>query len=299
MNIIRKMLAGSRKVWVVTAGALVLFGLYFLLAYIRTNGFSGLSPALPLFLAGGAVSGLLSTACFSAWVYEDSDMRGEDAGLWAFIVFAATPFIGLLIYFLRRQDIKRACVSCGSKISVRANYCENCGEQVEKKEELIMQKTTHHIYYIVIGAAAMLLLLISLVGFIITAAVSGNVNSNVSSGSRVWNRGAITMSVETNFNGVWKLKFKKASDGFIKETKMKIEDHTTQYLSADIKCGNVPEGASLTLWLVQGETAQSYDVTSLDAPLEIPLDGFENGRMFVRLEINGVTNVESYISIMD
>lgn len=59
----------------------------------------------------------------------------------------------------------------------------------------------------------------------------------------------------------------------------------------------VPEGASLTLWLVQGGVSRSIDVTSLSKPLEYPLQDFENGTVHVRLQINGVEDTVSEISV--
>ena len=78
---------------------------------------------------------------------------------------------------------------------------------------------------------------------------------------------------------------------------MTIADADTQLLCADISCGTVPDGATLVLWLVQGEVAKSVDVTNLSGPLEYPLNEFENGRIFVRLQINGVENTVSEIYI--
>ena len=65
------------------------------------------------------------------------------------------------------------------------------------------------------------------------------------------------MNYDTYLNGVWKLDFRSASDGFVKEQNMMIEDANTQMLHADISCGTVPDGASLILWLVQGDVSKS------------------------------------------
>ena len=78
---------------------------------------------------------------------------------------------------------------------------------------------------------------------------------------------------------------------------MTITDQDTQLLYADISCGTVPEGASLVLWLVQKDNAISVDVTNLSEPLKYPLNEFENGKVRVRLEINGVKNTVSEIYI--
>lgn len=78
---------------------------------------------------------------------------------------------------------------------------------------------------------------------------------------------------------------------------MTITDADTQLLYADISCGTVPDGATLVMWLVQGEVAKSIDVTELSETLEYPLHEFENGKIYVRLQINGVKNTVSEIYI--
>lgn len=68
-------------------------------------------------------------------------------------------------------------------------------------------------------------------------------------------------------------------------------------LHADISCETVPDGASLTLWLVQGDVSKSFDVTNLSDPLEYSLSEFENGKIHVRLQINGVEDTISEIYV--
>lgn len=274
---------------------LLRFGLYFL----KSGGFEGLSMLLPMLLFCFVLFAVLTTVFFAVWVYQDCKMRGDDPVVWVIIIFAASPFIGLLVYFLRRPEMKKGCPACGRRISPEAKYCEACGAYVESMEDMrIMEKKkTHHLGLIAAGVVSIVLMLGSLGAFIASAAAGDYVNSDVASDERVWNLGVITMETSTYFGGVWKLDFKSASDGYIEEQKMKIEDADSQVLSADISCGTVPENAELILWLVQGDTAQSVDVTDLSEPLEYPLDDFENGKLRVRLQINGVKDVSSEISI--
>ena len=159
------------------------------------------------------------------------------------------------------------------------------------------RKGTHHLKFIISGIVSMVLMLACLTGFILSAAVGDGINTNAASNDRVWNLGVINMNYNTYQNDVWKLNFSSASDGFIKEQHMMIADADTQLLHADISCGTVPEGSALVLWLVQGDTAKSIDVTSLSEPLEYPLHEFENGKIYVRLQINGVENTVSEIYI--
>ena len=49
--------------------------------------------------------------------------------------------------------------------------------------------------------------------------------------------------------------------------------------------------------LVQADVTKFVDVTNLSEPLKYPLDEFENGKIYVRLQINGVENTVSEIYI--
>lgn len=240
------------------------FGIYFL----KSDGFSGLSMMLPVLLICFIIFALCTSALFATWVYLDCRKRGDDPVLWAIVVFAATPFIGLLIYFLRRSEIKTTCPACGQRISVKANYCEKCGTHIEKEDDCIIEKQgTHHLKFIIAGIVSMALMLVCLTSFIISAATGNGINTNVASNGRVWNLGTISMNYNTYLNDVWKLDFKTASDGFVKEQNMTIADADVQLLYADISCGTVPDESTLVLWLVQGDTAKSIDVTNLSEPL--------------------------------
>ena len=92
---------------------------------------------------------------------------------------------------------------------------------------------------------------------------------------------------------IWKLDFRSASDGFVKEQNMMVDDAETQMLHADISCETVPDGASLTLWLVQGDVSKSFDVTNLSDPLEYSLSEFENGKIHVRYHFRNLCEIIS------
>ena len=279
---------------------LLFFILRFTLFYIRSDGFSGLSMLLPILLLCFILFAIGMSASFAAWVYMDCKKRGDDAILWTLVIIIATPFIGLLIYFLRRPEIKRSCPACGHRISLRAKYCEECGVQITTNNEVfkvMVNRKTHHLGLIITGTICMVLAVLCLTGFIVTAATGNGVNSDVTSNERIWNLGVITNNRDAYVNGVWNLNFRHASDGFVEEVTMSIHDPEKEYLHADITCVNVPEGSSLTLWLVQDDTVRSVDVTSLSEPLEYSLAEFAEGDIFVRLQINGVENVNSEISI--
>ena len=170
------------------------FGLYFL----KSDGFSGLSMLLPILLLLFILFALCTAAFFAAWVYQDCKKRGDDPVLWAIVVFIATPFMGLLIYFLRRSEIKATCPACGHRISLKAKYCEECGTHIENREAngVMVKQGTHHLKFIAAGIVSMVLMLMCLTGFIVSAATGNGVNTNVASNDRVWNLGVISMTVK-------------------------------------------------------------------------------------------------------
>ncbi len=290
----------KKNKFVLYIGVLVIIMLIFLrfgLYFIKSDGFNGLSMLYPAMIFCSIFFALCTCTFFAAWVYQDCKRRGDDPVVWAVVVFAVSPFIGLLIYFLRRSEVKTVCAACRHRISVTANYCEACGTKIEKEEHQMMAKQgTHHLTFILCGIVSMALMLVCLTGFIVSAASGSGINTDVASGDRVWNMGVI-LDYGTYRNGVWKLHVKSASDGFVKEKRMTVTDADTQTLYADISCGTVPEGATLILWLVQEDVVKSVDVTNLSEPLAYPLNEFENGKVHVRLQINGVEDTDSEIYI--
>lgn len=295
----KKSNVGKLFLGIVIAIAVMVLGLRFGLYYLRSDGFSGLSMMLPFLLIGTILSFLLMSCSFAAWVYQDCKKRNDDGVLWAILVFFTTPFIGLLVYFLRRSEIKANCPACKHFVSPRAKYCEECGTQLENMEEIIEMKTkhTHHMNYIIMGIICMGLTVTCLTTFIVSAASGQGYNSYVTSSDRVWNLGGIRMNHNTHLNGVWKLNFKSASNGFVSQENMTIGNAEENFLYADIACNTVPENATLILYLVQEDIVKSIDVTNLSEPLQYSLSEFENGEIQVRLQINGVKNAVSEIYI--
>jgi len=271
----------------------------FVLFYFRSDGFSGMSMIFPLLAIGILIFALITSGFFAAWVYQDCKKRNDDGILWAVIIFITTPLIGLLIYFLCRCEMKQSCDACGHLVSLRAKFCEECGSKIERREEMkdMEMKRTHHINYIVMGTISMTLMITCLACFVMSALSGKGINSDITSDDRIWNIGGISMNYQTMTDGVWTLDFRSASDGFIKQEDMMINNAGTDVLHAEISCDTVPDNSRLTLYLVQGDLVKSFDVTSLSEPLEYSLHEFENGEIHVRLLIEGVEDVISQIYI--
>ena len=109
-----------------------LLALQLALLWAVSDGWSGIRASLPLLGAGALLSALACAALFAAWVRADCRRRGEDEVLWPLVVVLTTPLIGLLVYFLRRAEVRRPCPACGHKVGLRAKYCEECGAKLDR-----------------------------------------------------------------------------------------------------------------------------------------------------------------------
>lgn len=120
-----------------------------------------------------------------------------------FIVFVVTPFIGLLVYGIRRKEDKSKCMTCGFQINKKANYCEYCGTKQEKTEEINMLKKKIVNKYMVIGILAAVLMLGCITSFTVLAYSSDSIVDK-----KEINMGIISMKYEYKRNNEWKLDFK-------------------------------------------------------------------------------------------
>lgn len=150
---------------------------------------------------------------------------------------------------------------------------------------------------LIAGCVSFALLVACLGAGIASVAAGTSINTDVTSPEQVWNLGVIQMDRSTVLGGVWRLEFARASEGFVAGEKLALSDPSAQQLHAQVTCGSAPEGTSLVLWLVQGDVVQSVDVTHLEEELTLPLDAFQAGEIWVRLQINGVQNCSSEICI--
>ena len=280
------------------AAVLLLLALQFALRCAVSDGWSGIHVSLPLLGGGALLLALASASLFAAWVRVDCKRRGEDEVLWPLVVVLTTPLIGLLVYFLRRAEPRCPCPACGHAVRLRAKYCEECGAHIEQQEEESMtQFVPHHGKLLLAGCVSFAMLLACLGAGVASVAAGTGINTDVTSPEQVWNLGVIQMDRSTLLDGVWRLEFHRASEGFVAGEKLVLADPASQKLHAKIACDSAPEGTSLVLYLVQGDAVRSLDVTRLEGELELPLDAFQAGEIWVRLQINGVQDCDSEIRI--
>ena len=240
---------------------------------------------------------ILTYVFFAIWIYKDCKIRGESPLLWLLLFTFVSNFLGLIIYLIVRKEKKQVCKSCGCLISSSAKYCESCGLAIENSNDIQQFKQTSNRKYIIAGIVSFCMIFICVIAIIITGLTGFLGETNVISKFEIWNTGFETISRENKSQNSWDLSLKSATEGFVKETKMDITNPDEQVLYLEATCDITKEGGNLMLWIVQGDTVKSIDVTNLGEVLEYPLNEFEKGEVFVRLQINNVKNVKSNIII--
>lgn len=243
---------------------------------------------------------ILTCVFFIIWIYKDCKARGEGPLmwiLWVFLMLLTSPFLGIIIYLIVRKEKKYVCKSCGNLVSSYAKYCETCGVTLQNENDIQRCKQNSSRKYMIAGISSFAMIFVIVVVAIITGLIGFATETNVKSEFEVWNSGFETFSTETNIGNNWNLTVKSASKGFIKEAKMEITNPEEQVLYLDATCELKEEDGNLILWLVQGDTTKSVDITKLSETLEYPLDEFKEGKIFVRVQINNVKNVKVKASI--
>ena len=79
-------------------------------------------PLLGLLL--GLVAG--SFVLFIGYINRDAKRRGMSPTLWTFVSILIPNALGILLYFVLRQPLRRACPQCGNAVQVEFNFCPRC-----------------------------------------------------------------------------------------------------------------------------------------------------------------------------
>ena len=79
----------------------------------------------PLFgiLAGGCAAAYL---LLIVYVNRDSKRRGMSPLLWSLVAILVPNLLGILLYFVLRQPLVRACPQCGNAVQTVFNFCPRC-----------------------------------------------------------------------------------------------------------------------------------------------------------------------------
>ena len=89
----------------------------------------------PLFMFIPMLMILASSILFAIWVYKDAEANGENGLLWLLVVLIVPNLLGIILYLLLVKREKQVrCENCRHMNSYRADYCEICGSQLNKRD---------------------------------------------------------------------------------------------------------------------------------------------------------------------
>jgi RNA polymerase subunit RPABC4/transcription elongation factor Spt4 len=82
-------------------------------------------------LVGIVAGGLLGCYCLLiGYVNRDAQRRGMSPLLWTVVAVVVTNGLGIILYFILRQPLQRACPQCGSAVKSGFNFCPQCSGQL-------------------------------------------------------------------------------------------------------------------------------------------------------------------------
>ncbi len=244
-------------------------------------------PLLLLLLAGTLLFFLIAMGCGGFWVYQDCKLRGEEPVLWV-LLCALSYFLILPVYLFRRPKQRALCPECRHPLAKGDRFCTVCGASAQNP---VAPPKHHHSAYFLTAILSFILSILCLAGFVYTFfSFAGDLIDQ--------GRQDVTiLSQESLIGGVWTVSFHRTSDGYTFRQDLTLPADGAPVLQVDAACGTVPEGASLELRLLQGETAVTLDLTDLSQPLVYPLDSFQSGVLSLELQSNGVEDVSVVVAL--
>lgn len=113
-----------RWAWALTTVPFLAAQWYFNIAIVRHPHAPPLwaRPLLGLLL--GVASG--AYLLLIGYVNRDAKRRGMSPTLWTLVALLIPNAVGILLYFVLRQPMRRSCPQCGNVVGVEFNFCPRC-----------------------------------------------------------------------------------------------------------------------------------------------------------------------------
>lgn len=233
---------------------------------------------------------------FTIWIYKDSKLRGENPLLWILLLFLVPNFLGIIIYLIIRKDKNILCEKCGSLVNNTAKYCENCSATIKVNNDFLNQQIKNR-KYIKYAICSFCMILFCVIASIIIMIISIYFTKDIQINKPIINTGFETISKQSKSYNNWNVYVESATKGFVKEVEMEIINPKNQSLYIDTSCDVKKKGGTLQLYMVQDGIMRNVNVTNLNETLEYPLKDFYEGKIFVRLQINNVENIQANVTI--
>lgn len=149
---------------------------------------------------------LVARILIAYWIYKDAQERNDEPLIWVLIVFFLSAVLGLVLYLVAARKSKRIkCTSCGFIQAAGIPYCGSCGKQMPPISDSLNKRSTTNLRPLIAAAVLTLLNLIFsiiLSIYIFKSAIDGEIENFFP------NANIAIMQTQTNFNNLWKAKFK-------------------------------------------------------------------------------------------
>ncbi len=121
----------SAEIKIVPLWAWILASIAFVIAQIPFNFIMAGESGAPLVWARvllGLLAGAI-LACyllFVGYVSRDARRRGMSPLIWTLVAIFIPNGLGIILYFILRQPLHRACPQCGNAVQTGFNFCPGC-----------------------------------------------------------------------------------------------------------------------------------------------------------------------------
>ena len=175
------------------------------------------------------------------WIYKDAQERDDEPLIWVLIVFFLSAVLGLVLYLVAARKSKRIkCTSCGFTQAAGIPFCGSCGKQMPHLSDAVNKRNKANLWPLIAAAVLTLLNLIFsiiLSIYIFKSTIDGKIENFFP------NTNIAIMQTQTNFNNLWKAKFKyKTSENI---TTFTIKEGKNLKCLWNIDSGNISVEISL------------------------------------------------------
>lgn len=112
--------------WAWVVAAIVFAGVQ--IAFDAGMAHDAKAPALWIRALLGVVAGVFGGGylLFIVYINRDAKRRGMSAAMWTLLAILVPNALGIVLYFVLRQPLQKACPQCGNAVQMSFSFCPKC-----------------------------------------------------------------------------------------------------------------------------------------------------------------------------
>jgi Double zinc ribbon len=116
-----------RGAWITAVGVCIVLPLLFCGYLVLTHPKQAYGFAPPLLILAFMFALFFVYILLVGYIAGDAKRRGMRPVLWVLLSFLIPNMIGIILYFILRNPLLRACPQCGTKSAATFAFCPSCG----------------------------------------------------------------------------------------------------------------------------------------------------------------------------